>query len=455
MKNKFDVAILGAGLAGCEAALQLAGKGSSVALIDAKPGKINDSVYKMDEPAELVCSNSLKSESPSTASYMLKEEMRLWGCELLNIAEKTKVPAGASLAVDRELFAKEVLKNIRDKSGISFIEGSLVSTIDDLKKLAGADYYIIATGPLTPEEMMNSISKDNSYFYDAIAPLVSIESLDISKMFWGSRYDKGEADFLNVPLTKQEYYDFVEALLASDKLPYNEHEKPKFFERCMPIEEMASRGKETLAFGPFRPVGFVSDGKRPYALLQLRTENKEKTAFNLVGCQTRMRQGAQKQVFSMLPGFDKADFLRYGSVHRNSFINAPLVLTEDWSLAGHPDVYIAGQLSGVEGYVESIFSGMFTAFVISTVISKGKLHIPPATTMSGSILRKLREVRADFQPVNANFSITEAAPAKPQKRLGKKEKKEIAVSHGLNDFFLFVKQYCPPKRKVPPLGGET
>jgi len=313
------VTIVGAGLAGSEAALQLASKNIEVNIIDSKPNMINPSVYKMDSAGELVCSNSLKSET-DTSSFLLKSEMRLSGSYLLAFAQECKVPAGASLAVNRNLFSQMIESALEKSELINYIKGVNISSIQMLKKEYPADYYIVATGPLTENRLMDSISTKNSYFYDAIAPQVSIESLNLDKMFWGSRYDKGDPDFLNIPLTHEQYNNFIDALLASEKLPYNEMENPKFFERCMPIEELASRGHKTISFGPMRPVGFTIEGKRPAAVLQLRTENKDKTAFNLVGCQTRMRQAAQKKVFSTLPGMENADFIRYGSVHRNSFI---------------------------------------------------------------------------------------------------------------------------------------
>jgi len=248
-------------------------------------------------------------------------------------------------------------------------------------------------------------------------------------MFWGSRYDKGDPDFLNIPLSNQEYETLIEALISAEKLPYNDLEKPRFFERCMPIEELAKRGIETLAFGPMRPVGFVWQGRRPRAVLQLRSENSEKSAFNLVGCQTRMKQGEQKRVFSLLPGFENAEFLRYGSVHRNSFINAPELLSFDFALKSDPSVLVAGQLSGVEGYVESILSGMFSAFSIISRNNDVEFILPETGTMSGGIFQKLLDSTPNFQPVNANFALI-FIPTKLKRR----EKKLFYVEQGKRNF---------------------
>ncbi|HNT28316.1 MAG TPA: methylenetetrahydrofolate--tRNA-(uracil(54)-C(5))-methyltransferase (FADH(2)-oxidizing) TrmFO, partial [bacterium] len=292
-----------------------------------------------------------------------------------------------------------------------------------------ADLYIIATGPLTSPQLLASISTDNHYFYDAIAPIVSAEGLDPTKLFWADRYEKGQPDFLNCALTRQEYDRFVDALLAADKLPYADHERPQFFDRCMPIETMAERGRNTLSFGPFRPVGFEVEGQRPYAVVQLRAENADKSAFNLVGCQTRMRHHAQREVFRLLPGLENAEFLRFGSVHRNSYINAPELLADGLNLLKHPDTYVAGQLSGVEGYNESIFSGLYTALTIIARFEEKKLPPPPAATMSGGLLRKLRAPAGRFAPVNANFSIIDNPT-----RLRKRDRKLFHVADGVRQF---------------------
>jgi len=423
------VTILGAGLAGCEAALQLARRGITVTLVEAKPEKIEPAVYHLDGPAELVCSNSLKSESNATPSYLLKEECRVAGSLLLQVADSVKVPAGESLAVDRNRFSEATLGLIAAETGITYIRNTIVDSIEALRERFPADLYIVATGPLTGPSLLASISADNHYFYDAIAPIVSAEGLDLTKLFWADRYNKGLPDFLNCALTQPEYDRFIDALLAADKLPYADHEKPQFFDRCMPIETMAERGRETLSFGPFRPVGFFVEGKRPHAVMQLRVENAQRSAFNIVGCQTRMRHHAQREVFRLLPGLENAEFLRYGSVHRNSYINAPELLADGWNLLKHPDTYVAGQLSGIEGYGESIFSGLYTALTIVARFEEKKVPLLPVATMSGGLLRKLRTKAPHFAPVNANFSVIENPT-----RLMKRDRKLFYVTDGIRQF---------------------
>ncbi len=425
------IVVAGAGLAGCESALQLALEGHSVELLDSKPGFINSEVYSDTNPAELVCSNSLKSESPSTASYLLKQEMKILGSILLHEAYKCSVPAGASLAVDRTQFSKSISDILETNPMISIRKNVFIRNIEQLQKDYPADCHIIATGPLTQEEMVESIAGSYGSFYDAIAPLITLESIDLSECFWGSRYGKGDPDFLNVPLNKDQYEMFVNELLQADKIPWTSIEKPEFFERCMPIEVLAQRGFKTLSFGPFRPVGFEWEGGRPYAVLQLRAENKEKSVLNLVGCQTRMRQSEQKRVFRMLPGLKNAEFVRYGSVHRNSFLDAPEVLDNGVKIKSMDNVYVAGQLSGVEGYNESIFSGLWAAKNILHLSKGGALCdlFPPPQTMTGGILRKMTTFSDNFQPVNANFSLIDNPNS-----LKKKERKEFYVKNGLEHF---------------------
>lgn len=424
------IVILGAGLAGSEAALQLANRGHTIELIDCKPEFLNSEVYSIEGPAELVCSNSLKSETPSTSSYLLKEEMRIMGSVLLDIASKCSVPAGASLAVNRVDFSSLVAEKLNDPENITLVKSEKIRTLAELKEKYEADVYIIATGPLTEPDMLCSISEQGGSFYDAIAPLVTLESINTDKCFWGSRYGKGDPDFLNVPMTKEEFTVFYDELIKSEKIDWSGIEKPEFFERCMPIEVIASRGFQTLVFGPFRPVGFEFKGKRPFAVVQLRAENSEKSVLNLVGCQTRMKQGEQKRVFRLMPGLENAEFVRYGSVHRNSFLNAPLVLENGVRVKSMDNVYIAGQLSGVEGYNESIFSGMWTAFEILKKINKYEnISIPPKETMIGGILRKMMTETDNFQPVNANFALIDNP-----NQLGKKNRKEFYVKDGREHF---------------------
>jgi methylenetetrahydrofolate--tRNA-(uracil-5-)-methyltransferase len=353
------------------------------------------------------------------------------GSFLLKAASECSVPAGASLAVDRSLFSKKVEEMINENSHIVFHKCANISTVEELKARFKGDFYIIATGPLTDKIMMNSVSAEGGSFYDAIAPLVTLESIDLTKCFWGSRYGKGDPDFLNIPLEKDEYTQFVEELIKAEKIPWSSYEKPEFFERCMPIEVMAERGFKTLSFGPFRPVGFEWKERRPYAVVQLRAENSEKSVLNLVGCQTRMKQGEQKRVFRTLPGLQNAEFTRFGSVHRNSFFNAPIVLDNGVKVRTMENVFIAGQLSGVEGYNESIFSGLWSAFCIKKMIKGININdiLPPKETMTGGILRKMTSVTDNFQPVNANFALLDNSNT-----LGKKQRKEFYVSDGITKF---------------------
>ena len=424
------ITVLGAGLAGCEASLHLAFSGHQVTLVESKPEFISNKVYTSSNPAELVCSNSLKSESPTTASYLLKREMEVMGSKLLQKAVEHAVPAGASLAVNREKFSGSVAELINKNELIRYVTGTKVTDLNELKSKFPADLYIVATGPLTEKKMLDSVSGSRGSFYDAIAPLISRESIDESRCFWGSRYGKGDPDFLNIPLNRDQYEKFINELVNAEKIPWNSIEKPEFFERCMPIEVLAERGVKTLSFGTFRPVGFEYGGRRPWAVVQLRAENKEKSVLNLVGCQSRMRQSEQKRVFRMLPGLEKAEFIRYGSVHRNSFVKAPEVLDMGVRLKNDDTVFIAGQLSGVEGYNESIFSGLWTAFLINRITSgKNPDILPPEQTMTGGILRKLSQTDGNFQPVNANFSII----SNPN-TLGKKARKEFYVTDGLRIF---------------------
>lgn len=424
------ITVLGAGLAGCEASLQLAGSGNQVTLVESKPQFINDEVYTNSGPAELVCSNSLKSESPSTGSYLLKQEMEVMGSVVLKKARECAVPAGASLAVNREKLSDSIAELISKNELIKYITGKRVVSFEGLKAEFPADIYVIATGPLTDKNMLESISGSKGSFYDAIAPLVSLESIDESKCFWGSRYGKGDPDFLNIPLNREQYENFINELVNSEKIPWNSIEKPEFFERCMPIEVLAERGVKTLSFGTFRPVGFEHEERRPWAVVQLRAENKEKSVLNLVGCQSRMRQSEQKRVFRLLPGLENAEFVRYGSVHRNSFVKAPEVLDNGVRLKSDKKVFVAGQLSGVEGYNESIFSGLWTAFLINRIASGTDIEIiPPPQTMTGGILRKLSTFQGNFQPVNANFSIITNLT-----KLKKKARKEFYVTDGIRIF---------------------
>jgi len=467
------IKIIGAGLAGSEAALQFADNGWKVELFEMR-SKVQTPAHHTADFAELVCSNSLKSKLITTASGLLKEEMKLLGCKLLPIAEECSVPAGNALAIDRELFSRKVTSLIESHPNIKVYREEIKNLTDELT--------IVATGPLTAENLTKSlieiIGNEQLYFFDAIAPIVPAESLESKIVYEKTRYDKGEADYLNCPFSRDEYFQFVDALNEAEKHEAKEFESEffskidfHFYENCTPIEELARRGKETLRYGVMRPVGleYPKTGERPYAVIQLRTENKNKTSYNLVGCQTMLKYGEQKRIFQKIPGLQKAEFLRYGSIHRNTYLNAPHILNENLSLKNKPNIFIAGQLSGVEGYVESILSGLLiskiiqvesvkqtsgllTIMDIKNVSSKTgvlqKTDIPkedfgnykksltksvellPKTTISGQLWRHLITENKNFQPMNANFGLL---PSLAEKIKDKRLKKEKLAERAIGD----------------------
>ncbi len=432
MLNK--IKIIGAGLAGSEAALQLADKGWQVHLYEMR-GKKQTPAHQTDLCAELVCSNSLKSKLPSTSSGLLKAEINLLGCKLLFLAEQASVEAGNALAVDREIFSQIVTQRIKSHPNIRYFNEEVCSLNDELT--------ILATGPLSSDnitaELLKTIGQNHLYFFDAIAPVVSTESINMEIAFKKSRYDDVNDDYINCPFNKEEYLRFVDALNSGDKHEAKEFENDffrdpsyRFYENCMPIEELARRGTDTLRFGVMRPVGLEDPrtGRRPYALIQLRIENKEKTAYNLVGCQTMLKYGAQKDIFRLIPGLKQAEFVRYGSIHRNTYINTPAVCNSDLSLRNKSNIFLAGQLSGVEGYVESIFSGLLIAKIINR-----ELKSLPDTTISGQLWRYLITENKHFLPMNSNFGLLPAL----DKKIGKKERKNAYSERALSDLIQFQK----------------
>lgn len=427
------IKIIGAGLAGSEAALQMADKGWKVKLYEMRP-LINTPAHQTDLCAELVCSNSLKSKLPSTSSGVLKAEMDLLGCKLLNIARESAVEAGNALAVDREVFAQKVSKIIKAHPNIEYINQEITELNDELT--------ILATGPLTSlsltEQLLKCIGEEQLYFFDAIAPVVTTDSIDYSIAFSKSRYDDSNSDYINCPFNKEEYYNFVEALNLAEKHEAREFENEyfkdpqyKFYENCMPIEELARRGKDTLRFGVMRPVGLEDPrtGRRPYALVQLRIENKEMSAYNLVGCQTMLKYSEQTRIFRMIPGLQHAEFTRLGSIHRNTYVNTPSICNPDLSLKNKSNVYLAGQLSGVEGYMESIFSGL----LVSKIISEN-LALLPETTISGQLWRYLITENKHFLPMNSNFGILPPL----DKRYNKKDRKAEYGERAIADMRLYL-----------------
>lgn len=399
------VNVIGAGLAGCEAAWQLAQTGIKVRLYEMKPEKYSPA-HKYRGFAELVCSNSLKAARLESAAGLLKCEMELLGSLTVPCAKENSVEAGGALAVDRERFSDSVTDKIKSHPNIEVIGR-------EVTELPGG-ICIIATGPLTSGAMADVIRDlcgEGLSFYDAAAPIVTYESLDCDRVFFASRYDRGDADYINCPMEKNEYLAFYEALLSAEKVQLKDFETHPFsvYEGCMPIEELARRGVDTMRFGPMKPVGItdVRTGKRPYAVVQLRRENREGTLFNLVGFQTNLKFGEQKRVFSMIPGLENAEFMRYGVMHRNTFINSSELLNSDFSMRNRPDIYFAGQLTGVEGYMESAASGIIAGIAVARKIKGLEPLRLPLDTMTGALSAYVSDPynSGKFQPMGANMGI--------------------------------------------------
>lgn len=397
------VTIVGAGLAGCEAAWQLVRRGVPVRLIDMKPKKYSPA-HKSEGFAELVCSNSLKAENLTNASGLLKAEMRALDGLVLACAEKSRVPAGGALAVDRHIFSDMITRTLKEHPLVTF-ESELISEIPD-------GPTIIATGPLTDPALTDAIAKlpgaKALHFFDAAAPIVTAESLNMDKVFRASRYDKG-SDYLNCPMNEAEYNAFYDALMGAELAELHDFEKKLVFEGCLAVEILASRGRQTLAFGPLKPVGLKDPrtGREPYAVVQLRQENEAGTLYNLVGFQTRLKWGEQKRVFSMIPGLENAEFARYGVMHRNTYLNGPDMLGANYALKGNPMLRFAGQLSGVEGYMESTASGMTAAIGLYCAMTGKPEPDFTGKTILGALARHVSTPSANFQPMNANFGILE------------------------------------------------
>ena len=398
------VRVLGAGLAGCEAALWLAEKGMEVELFEQKPAR-KSPAHKSENFAELVCSNSLKADRPDSASGLLKAEMDLLGSHLLPVARRVRVAAGGALAVDRDAFSAGVTRLVENQPGITVVREEVTELDESLPTL-------VATGPLTDGALAAAIAEatggDELSFYDAAAPIVTAESLDMNRIFAASRYGRGDADYLNCPFNKEEYEAFHAALVAAERAELHEFDgNLTVYEGCMPIEVMASRGADTMRFGPLRPVGLVdpATGHRPWANVQLRRENEAGTLYNIVGFQTNLKFGEQKRVFSMIPGLANADFARYGVMHRNTFLNSPRLLTEGLRLKGHGNLWFAGQLTGFEGYMESAACGLLAARSIWAALNGRSYEAPPAATMLGQLTRYITSENKNFQPMGANMGL--------------------------------------------------
>jgi len=435
------IRIIGGGLAGCEAAWQAASAGQPVTLYEMRPVR-GTAVHKTDRLAELVCSNSFRGDKVDNAVGLLKEEMRRLGSVVLRSAEQTRVPAGAALAVDRERFAEAITQAISTHPLITVVRDEVLSIPD----ATAADPVIVATGPLTSEALSADITRligsSQLYFYDAISPIVLAESIDRSKVFRQSRWDRdirgvnplvpvdaacgvddGQGDYLNCPLTREEYEHFYDALTHAESATVHDFDKERFFEGCLPIEVMAHRGVETLRFGPMKPVGLTDPrtGRAPYAAVQLRQDNLAAEHFSLVGFQTQIKWGEQARVLRLIPGLQQAEFVRFGMVHRNTYVNGPRVLTETWQLRRHPNVFFAGQMSGVEGYVESAASGLLAGVNAAALAAGRPTSAPPRTTATGALAYYASHADpAHYEPSNITFGIMEPLAAPPRSKMERK-----------------------------------
>ncbi len=428
------VNIIGAGLAGSEAAWQIASRGIRVKLYEMRPVR-NTPAHHTDKFGELVCSNSFRARQLENAVGLLKEEMRRLGSLIMECADNKALPAGGALAVDREGFSQEITDKITNHPNIEIIR-------EEITEIPKGDYVIVATGPLTSEKFSENISllleSDYLYFYDAAAPIVTYDSINQEKVFKASRYDKGDNDYINCPMTSEEYRRFHKELISAEVAPIKSFEKEVVFEGCMPVETMGKRGPKTLLFGPLKPVGLIDPrtGKQPYGVVQLRQDNEKGTLYNIVGFQTHLKWGEQKRVFSMIPGLEDAEFVRYGVMHRNTFINSPKVLKPTLQFQGSDNIFFAGQLTGVEGYVESASSGLVAGINMSRVIRGMKPIIFPDTTSHGALCRYITDSTIKvFQPMNVNFGIF---PQPEYTIKNKKEKSSYYAGRALKDLDMFI-----------------
>lgn len=423
--------IIGGGLAGCEAAYQISKHGINVRLYEMKPTKYSPA-HSNSNLAEIVCSNSFKSNLLTNACGLLKEELRMLDSLLIKIADETSVPAGQALAVDREEFSRKVTEYMENLDNVEIIKEEVTEIPDDA-------VTIIATGPLTSDVLFEKISKlvgnNELHFYDAAAPIIEKSSVDMNIAFIGDRYGKGEADYINLPMNKEEYENFWNELVNAEVVELHSFERREIFEGCMPVEVMAKRGIDTLRYGPLKPVGFDDPrtGRRPYALVQLRQDNSVGSLYNMVGFQTNLKFGEQKRVFSMIPGLQNAEFVKYGVMHRNTYINSPQILNNVYQMKDNEKVFFAGQITGVEGYVESIASGLLAGInAVRYMKNKGKI-VFPVETMIGALTDYISTPNEKFQPMNANFGILPKLPEKirdKQERYKKLSDRAISIMKG-------------------------
>ncbi|EGF87973.1 methylenetetrahydrofolate-tRNA-(uracil-5-)-methyltransferase TrmFO [Gemella sanguinis M325] len=421
------VIVIGAGLAGSEAAWQLAKRGVNVDLYEMRPKKMTPA-HKTQNFAELVCSNSLRANNITNAVGLLKEEMRRLDSLIIKCADATQVPSGGALAVDRDKFSEMITETIKNHPNINVIE-------EEITQIPKEDIpVVVATGPLTSDALSQDIrtytKQEGLYFYDAAAPIIEKDSIDMNKVYLKSRYDKGEAAYLNCPMTKDEFFNFYNALITAEAAPLKEFEKEIYFEGCMPFEEMAKRGEKTLLFGPMKPVGLEDPktDKRPYAVVQLRQDNSEGTLYNIVGFQTHLKWGEQKRIINLIPGLENANIVRYGVMHRNTYLNSPQLLEKTYKLKEEKNIYFAGQMTGVEGYVESAASGIVAA-LNALYNQEDKQIIFPTETMIGAMANYIVDnTSKNFQPMNANFGIIKPLPERIK---DKKEKYERYANRSL------------------------
>lgn len=446
------ITIIGGGLAGSEAAYQIAKRGIKVKLYEMKPDKFTEA-HSNKNLAEIVCSNSFKSNLHTNACGLLKEELRKLDSLLIRIADETQIPAGQALAVDRELFSQKVTEELEKNPLIEIIH----QEVTEIERIAEKGIVIIATGPLTSEGLSKEISKitgeDKLHFYDAAAPIVTKESIDFNIAFFGNRYEqekgkdetiddwkerlhKQEASYINLPMNKDEYEKFVEELIKAEVITLHEFEKREIFEGCMPVEVMAKRGKDTLRYGPLKPVGFDDPrtGKRPYAVIQLRQDNELGTIYNIVGFQTNLKYGEQKRIFGMIPGLQNAEFVKYGVMHRNTYINSTKLLDNTYNFKDNKNIYFAGQITGVEGYVESISSGMVSALnAVAQIKNESRIEFSNLT-MIGALAKYISTANDKFQPMNANFGII---PELPKRIKDKKIKYGMLANRAIENLKIY------------------
>ena len=429
-----DVIVVGGGLAGVEAAWQAARSGARVRLHEMRPVK-QTPAHRTDKLAEIVCSNSLKSDEPGTASYLLKEELRRGGSLVMEAAAATRVPAGAALAVDRQLFAEHITKHIEDNPQIEIVREEITTISRDA-------ITIIATGPLTSDaltwEIMKLTGDDQMYFYDAIAPIVAADSVDHSVAFRAARYGKGGDDYLNCPFDEEQYARFYRSLIEANSVPLQRFEETRWFEACLPIEELARRGVDTLRYGPMKPVGLVDPhtGREPYAAVQLRQENLMADAYSMVGFQNHLRYGEQARVLRLIPGLEHAEFLQFGQIHRNTYINAPRVLSATMQMRAHQNIFFAGQITGVEGYVESVAMGWLAGNNAARLLNGEELLVAPTRSAIGALARYVSSAKTkSYQPVNITFALLAPLEAEAQKRVRRKrDRRSLQVEIALKEW---------------------